>query len=306
MKDLCSKAKLVKVLKVEQAPTYKKRPLPLNTVEAQKLVSRQLKISPAKCMEIMEKLYNRGFLSYPRTETNIYHKSINLREIVKRFEKEDGDFGFGAFASQLISGGMWGGARVGTKDDKAHPPIHPVKLASIKELETPAEQKVYELLVRHFLASVSKDAVGEELKVQVSMADEIFKASGLKVSSKNFLEVYKYTKWADKSMPTFQEGDELKPSSLTMREGKTTPPSPLTEADLIAQMDEHGIGTDATIHEHIKNIQLRGYAKKAGVHIVPTELGTALVETYKRAGLDLFKPELRAQMETDLTAIAEG
>jgi DNA topoisomerase-3 len=63
------------------------------------------------------------------------------------------------------SGGMWGGARAGTKDDKAHPPIHPVKLASIQELETPAEQKIYELLVRHFLASISKDAVGEEVKV---------------------------------------------------------------------------------------------------------------------------------------------
>jgi DNA topoisomerase III len=95
IKDICSEVKLVKVTKVEQAPTYKKRPLPLNTVEAQKLISRQLKISPAKCMDIMEKLYNRGFISYPRTETNIYHKSINLREIVKRLEKEEGDFGFG-------------------------------------------------------------------------------------------------------------------------------------------------------------------------------------------------------------------
>jgi len=56
-------------------------------------------------METMEKLYNRGFLSYPRTETNIYHKSINLRDIVNRFEKEEGDFGItthvniGTFAS---------------------------------------------------------------------------------------------------------------------------------------------------------------------------------------------------------------
>ena len=144
------------------------------------------------------------------------------------------------------------------------------------------------------------------MKVEVSMADEVFKASGLKVSKQNFLEVYKYEKWADKSMPSFQEGQELKPKSLTMREGKTVPPSLLMEADLIAKMDEHGIGTDATIHEHIKNIQLRGYAKKTGVHVVPTELGIALVETYKRAGLDLFKPELRAKMETDLNAIAQG
>ena len=56
---------------------------------------------------------------------------------------------------------------------------------------------------------------------------------------------------------------------------------------MISLMDKHGIGTDATIHEHIKNIQLRGYAKKSGVHIVPTELGIALAETYQNLGFNL-------------------
>jgi len=71
-------------------------------------------------------------------------------------------------------------------------------------------------------------------------------------------------------------------------------------------MDQHGIGTDATIHEHIKNIQLRGYAKKQGVHVVPTELGSALVETYQSLGIALYEPTLRAQMEHDMKLIAEG
>jgi DNA topoisomerase-3 len=52
--------------------------MPLNTVEAQKIISRKLKINSSKCMEIMESLYNRGFISYPRTETNKFNPSINL------------------------------------------------------------------------------------------------------------------------------------------------------------------------------------------------------------------------------------
>jgi DNA topoisomerase-3 len=54
----------------------------LNTIEAQKLISRKLKIASAQAMEIMEKLYQRGYLSYPRTETNVYNPTINLRRIV--------------------------------------------------------------------------------------------------------------------------------------------------------------------------------------------------------------------------------
>jgi DNA topoisomerase-3 len=62
------------------------RPQPLNTIEAQKLISKKLHISPAQSMEIMEKLYNRGFLSYPRTETTKYNKTINLKDIVNKLE----------------------------------------------------------------------------------------------------------------------------------------------------------------------------------------------------------------------------
>jgi DNA topoisomerase III len=62
------------------------RPVPLNTVEAQKLISRKLKISPEQAMQIMEKLYNKGFLSYPRTETNKFNPTINLRRIVSSLE----------------------------------------------------------------------------------------------------------------------------------------------------------------------------------------------------------------------------
>lgn len=71
-------------------------------------------------------------------------------------------------------------------------------------------------------------------------------------------------------------------------------------------MDKNGIGTDATIHEHIKNVQEREYCTKRGVSLVPTPLGVSLVEVYKSIGVELYKPYLRAQMEADMKAIAEG
>jgi DNA topoisomerase-3 len=99
--------------------------LPLNTVEAQKLISTKLKISPAKCMEIMESLYNKGFISYPRTETNIYNPTIDLKAITRELVH------FDEFVPRLLNFDekLWVGPRKGNKDDKAHPPIHPVKLA---------------------------------------------------------------------------------------------------------------------------------------------------------------------------------
>jgi DNA topoisomerase-3 len=72
-------------------------------------------------------------------------------------------------------------------------------------------------------------------------------------------------------------------------------------------MDKNQIGTDATIHEHIKTIQDRKYAKKqGGIYFYPTELGLALVETYERLGHDLPKPDLRAKMERMMNEIAKG
>ena len=77
-------------------------------------------------MEIMEKLYNRGYLSYPRTETNTYNKTINLKDLVSRLQPSDE---VGHFAGRVYGGQMWQGPRNGNLDDKAHPPIHPVKCA---------------------------------------------------------------------------------------------------------------------------------------------------------------------------------
>ena len=70
----------------------------------------------------------------------------------------------------------------------------------------------------------------------------------------NFLDVYPYEKWADKELPSLKFGQVLTDYKLEKCTGQTCAPNPLTEADLITKMDQNGIGTDATIHEHIKTI----------------------------------------------------
>jgi DNA topoisomerase III len=80
--EKCKEGKEARVLTTAKKPKTKYRPQPLNTVEAQKLISRKLRISPEQAMQIMEKLYNKGFLSYPRTETTKFNPTINLRTII--------------------------------------------------------------------------------------------------------------------------------------------------------------------------------------------------------------------------------
>ncbi len=99
---------------------------------------------------------------------------------------------------------------------------------------------------------------------------------------------------------------DKKNAKLKFSTGKTSPPAPLTESDLITLMDKNGIGTDATIHEHIKNVRLRGYVEKKGQFLKATLLGRSLVEIYKELGIKLYEPNLRAKMEEDMKAIAEG
>lgn len=81
-----------------------------------------------------------------------------------------------------------------------------------------------------------------ETTVEVTCGGELFSTSGLIVTARNYLEVYPYDKWASRSLPAFVEGEEFQPSSLLLKDGQTSAPKYLTEADLVTLMDKNGIG----------------------------------------------------------------
>lgn len=294
------------VISVQSAEKTRWRPLPLSTIEFQKLVSKKLRITSHRAMEIAEKLYTKGYISYPRTETDSFTKTIDIKGLL---EAQALHSDWGSYARRLADQFQW--PRSGGKDDKAHPPIHPVKLLDEDDVVglhlSEIDYKVYELITRHFLACCSKDAKGFETVVKIDIAGEEFKANGLVIKELNWYEIYPYEKWNAQYLPEYTQGQVFKPSKLELKKSQTTPPQLLSESELISLMDKNGIGTDATIHEHIKTIQDRGYAQKQkNGAFEPTKLGIALVSAYKEMGIDLWKPDLRAKMEKDMTAIAKG
>ena len=185
------------------------------------------------------------------------------------------------------------------------------------------ERKVYEFVVRRFLACCSEDAKGETTTIELEYGDETFVTTGLIVLQKNYLEVYPYEKWeSSQQLPNFILHEIFEPSEANITDGETTPPGYLAEPELISLMDANGIGTDATMAEHIAKIKEREYVltqPRAGggggrgggnavQQFIPTTLGVALIEGYDNIGLEtsLGKPFLRKEMEIKMKAICAG
>jgi len=288
------------ITEVTNRETRKSRPVPLSTVEMQKALSRPpYRLSSHRSMDVAEKLYQAGYISYPRTETDSFKEGSNLQELIKI---QTGDARWGDYAQRLLDGAFQY-PRNGGHDDGAHPPIHPTQLPHGLDRE---QSQVYEFIARHFLACCSQDALGHQTVAHARIANEQFTARGLMITARNYLDVYIYDRWQDKTMPHYQPQQRFVPTEIMMTEGKTVPPPLLSESDLIALMDKNGIGTDATIAQHIKTIQDRGYAVCSNHVFTPTELGLGLVEGYDELKLQMSDPTLRAHMEREMSLVSQG
>ncbi|KAF2802960.1 DNA topoisomerase III [Mytilinidion resinicola] len=254
--ERCLAAKMARVTSMQTKPTSKWKPLPLTTVELQKMGSRFLRMDSQRVMKVAEDLYTKGWISYPRTETDQFDKGMDLRSLV---EKQQQDADWGPFARNLINS-QFRQPRSGRHNDQAHPPIHPVNFVVRDQLQNDEERRVYEFVVRRFLACCSEDALGESTNIEVEYGGEAFRAHGLIVIQRNYLDVYPYDKWeSSQQLPRFDVGETFVPKEVQMTDGKTTAPGYLTEPELISLMDANGIGTDATMAEHIAKIKERAY-----------------------------------------------
>ncbi|KAJ3673895.1 hypothetical protein LUZ60_005887 [Juncus effusus] len=304
--EMCIEEPTAAVTNVKNNEKLKYPPYPLNTIELQKRASRYFRLSSEHTMKIAEELYQAGFLSYPRTETDNFSPNTDLHGIVR---DQTNHPNWGAYAQRLLDpeSRLWRNPGNGGHDDKAHPPIHPTRFSAGESNWTPDHMKIYELVVRHFLACVSQPAVGAETTVEIDIAGEQFHANGRAIIAKNYLDVYRFDTWGGSLLPTYTVGQQFIATALTLDSGVTRPPPLLSEADLLSCMDKAGIGTDATMHDHIKKLLDRCYATKdASTRFSPTNLGEALVMGYDDMGYELWKPHLRSNMEADMKAVSIG
>jgi DNA topoisomerase-1 len=292
------------------AASYVKRivepPEPLATVEMERRASRFLNIRAKRAMDIAEDLYQEGLISYPRTDTTIYPPTLNLRAIAAKFAAHEE---LGEYVRKVILSAPQLRVKQGKESDGAHPPIYPLRYASRDEVVKRfglEGWKLYDLVVRHFLATLSPPMVVEEQSVEVEIARIKLKAEGLKVLEPGYTIVYPFERPQESALSHVERGAQAEVLSVKVVEAETRPPPYLSEAELLRLMRKYGIGTDATMQDHIHTNVERNYFKIVRKQCIPTPLGRAVIAALSEVAPEVVSPEVRGRMEAMLKAIAEG
>ncbi|XP_014259776.1 DNA topoisomerase 3-beta-1 [Cimex lectularius] len=290
------------VISVVSNTHFKGRPQALNTFELMKVGSSRLGMGPHYVMQIAEKLYIEGYISYPRTETTHYPESFDLHGTLSQLQNSAD---WGMEIKQLMKEGINKPKKGHDAGD--HPPITPMKLAQKKDLDNDC-WKIYDFIARHFIATVSKDCEYITTTVKISIGTEVFFTSGKTLVSPGYTTVMFWQALSKNEIaPEFQKGEEVTVLDVKMVDCQTCPPDYLTESELISLMEKHGIGTDASIPVHINNIGLRNFVRvEQGRRLIPTTLGIVLVHGYQKIDPELVLPTMRSAVEKQLNLIAQG
>uniref|UniRef100_A0A671PTG0 DNA topoisomerase n=1 Tax=Sinocyclocheilus anshuiensis TaxID=1608454 RepID=A0A671PTG0_9TELE len=300
--NVAKTAKEAKVDSVTKKEKAKQRSIALNTVEMLRVASSALGMSPQHTMQIAERLYTQGYISYPRTETTHYPENFDLKGTLKQ---QANSCLWGEMVKALLSEGI-NRPRKGV-DAGDHPPITPMRAASESELGSNG-WRLYDYITRHFIATVSPDCKYLQTTISFSIATESFTCSGKTLISAGYTDVMPWQGIAqEEALPVCERGDTFTVDEVKLLEKQTNPPDYLTEAELITLMEKHGIGTDASIPVHINNICQRNYVTvESGRKLKPTNLGIVLVHGYYKIDADLVLPTIRSAVEKQLNLISLG
>jgi DNA topoisomerase-1 len=286
------------VTEVKQKSATRPPPAPFNTTGFL-TAAASLGIGPSRAARIAEDLYTDGYISYPRTDNTVYPRSLDLREVLGYLKRVEG---VEAHAESLLGVGKLSPTR-GKKETTDHPPIYPTGYASRKALRED-RWKIYQLVVRRFLATLSGPARTLRTTLRFESGGEPLTTSGTVVTDEGWLGVYPYGRRADQELPALNEGDEVEVVEAEVLSKETQPPSRYGQGRLIRLMEDLGLGTKATRPNIIQNLYDRGY-----VHddpIVPTETGMAVAQALKHFASEIATHEMTAELERSMDAISEG
>ncbi|KQX80739.1 MULTISPECIES: type I DNA topoisomerase [unclassified Streptomyces] len=301
------------VRSVESKP-YRRSPYaPFRTTTLQQEASRKLGFGAKATMQVAQKLYENGYITYMRTD------STTLSETAISAARAQVTQLYGA--DYLPPQPRTYAGKVKNAQE-AHEAIRP----SGDRFRTPAETgltgdqfKLYELIWKRTVASQMKDATGNSVTVKIGGTaadgrDVEFSASGKTITFHGFLKAY--VEGADdpnaelddreRRLPQVGEGDPLTAEEITVDGHATKPPARYTEASLVKELEEREIGRPSTYASIIGTILDRGYVFKKGTALVPSFLSFAVVNLLEKHFGRLVDYDFTARMEDDLDRIARG
>ena len=286
-----------RVTKLKSRRNTRRPPTPYNTTAFTTDASNRLGITPSRAMRLAEGLYMDGFVSYPRTDNTVYPSSLPLRSLVSSLVAIT-DF---EAAAPLLQGELT--PTRGKKETTDHPPIYPTQAVHPGALED-AQKRVYELIVRRFLATFSPPMITESTRADIEAGSQAYFVRGSVVLDPGFAGIYTYARSADDEIPPLSEGQELELGEAWMLDRETQPPSRIGQGKLIEMMEERGLGTKATRPDIIQKLFSRGYVY--GNPPEPSETGIAMYEAFKRYVPPMATPDMTAELERDMDEIAAG
>jgi DNA topoisomerase-1 len=284
------------VKEVSSRRNTRKPPAPYNTTAFTTDASSRLGITPSRAMRIAEDLYMDGFISYPRTDNTVYPSSLPVGELVRSLVNIS-DF---EAAKSLLDGKLT--PTRGKKETTDHPPIYPTQAVYPGALDGP-KRRVYELVVRRFLATFSEPMITESTRADIEAGSETYFVRGSVVIDPGFAAIYTYARSSDDEIPKLEQGQQLPlDGDPWILDRETQPPARLSQGKLVEMMEERGLGTKATRAEIIQKLFDRGYVYSNPP--IPSETGIAMYEAFKRFVPEMATPEMTARLEEEMDQIA--
>ena len=301
-----------KVESVKQGEKIKKVPLPFTTSTLQQEAAKQLNFSTQKTMRLAQQLYEGvdiagkgtiGIITYLRTDsTRVADEAVTMAA----------DYIKDNYGEKYLSTAKTGG-KDAKKIQDAHEAIRPTDIALspvvVKESLSRDQFRLYQLIWKRFIASQMSGAVYETTSVKIAAGKYRFNVSASKIVFDGFMSVYKdedEEKDGNTLVKSINTDSVLSLDNLESSQHFTQPPAHFTEASLVKQLEELGIGRPSTYAPTITTIIARHYIAKENKNLYVTELGEAVNDIMKKAFPTIVDVNFTANMEALLDGVAEG
>ncbi len=301
-----------KVESVKPGEKIKKAPLPFTTSTLQQEAAKQLNFSTQKTMRLAQQLYEGvdiagkgtiGIITYLRTDsTRVADEAVTMAA----------DFIKDNYGEKYLSTAKTGG-KDAKKIQDAHEAIRPTDIALspviVKESLSRDQFRLYQLIWKRFTASQMSGAVYETTSVKIAAGKYRFNVSASKIVFDGFMSVYKdedEEKDGNTLVKSINTDSVLSLDNLESSQHFTQPPAHFTEASLVKQLEELGIGRPSTYAPTITTIIARHYIAKENKNLYVTELGEAVNDIMKKAFPTIVDVNFTANMEALLDGVAEG
>lgn len=291
------KAKIVVKAVVSEPRSMRPFP-PFDLTSLQIEANRALKIDPSRTLAIAQVLYERSYISYPRTSSQKLPNTLNLPGILSQLAKSSE---YKEHAEKLIRENRYRPAE-GVKEDEAHPAVHPTGVTP--ERLTEEEKKVYDIITRRFLSCFAEYAELESTKIILDANGEEFEARGDIIKKNGWLDFYPYYKPKTGKVPKLKEGESVTADKVATKKDMTEPPRRYNKASLIATLEDKDLGTKATRAEVIDTLFKREYVKGANIEV--TGFGLSIYDALKSYSKTILDEQMTRKLEKDMDEISKG